>query len=129
MTIANLSPKAKPPKVRAIFILNALKIVLCTGFFVAFKWGGLRIGDLGPEVILHTLIAYIVFFAGMVAAILRQNIVALRVLIALDFASSVPAKAGIGFLVGIASMSLSFTAAARQYFAGEYEPEQTGREG
>lgn len=107
---------AKPKSVRAIFIMNALKIVLALGFFLVFTFTDIRVGDLGPSTILYTLIGYIVFFAGMVASILKRSILGLRISIILDFLSSIPSTAIIGFVVAIVSMVLTFSKTAAAYF-------------
>ena len=106
----------KPKTVRAIFIMNALKIVLALGFFLVFTFTDFRVGDIQPSIILYTLIGYIVFFAAMVASILKRNLLGLRVSIVLDFLTSIPSTAVIGFVIAIASMILTFSKSAVAYF-------------
>ena len=112
----NITGLDKPKSVRAIFIMNALKIVLALGFFLVFTFTDLPVGDLGPSTILYTLIGYIVFFAAMVASILKRNLLGLRISIVLDFITSIPSTAVIGFVIAIASMVLTFRQTAAAYF-------------
>ncbi|MFY2824198.1 hypothetical protein [Ruegeria sp. MALMAid1280] len=112
---------SKPVTLRVIFILNALKILLAFGFFTAFKFYGLQVGELvGPQaanLMLYTMLGYLVTFACIVASILKRSIVGIRAAIAVDFLVSIPATAIIGFIIAIISMVLTFTASARAYFA------------
>lgn len=112
---------SKPPTLRAIFILNALKIPLAFGFFAAFQFYGLKVGELEGDAAatrtLYTMLGYILAFAGIVASILKRNLVGIRAAIALDFCVSIPATAVIGFAIAIISMGLTFTAPVRAYFA------------
>ncbi len=112
----NITGLDKPKSVRAIFIMNALKILLALGFFLVFTFTDVRVGGIGPSIILYTLIGYIVFFAAMVASILKRNLLGLRISIVLDFLTSIPATAIIGFVIAIASMILTFRKTAIAYF-------------
>ena len=122
MSTVNTNPGfAKPIKLRIIFILNALKIFLTFGFFVAFKYGGFVLqgleGDSAASLMLYTMFGYIAAFAAMVFSILRRNILGLRIAIAVDFLISIPAKAFIGFAVALISMALTFTKPVSEYFS------------
>ncbi len=112
---------SKPVTLRVIFILNALKILLALGFFAAFKFYGLQVGELaGPQaanLMLYTMLGYMVTFACIIASILRRSLVGIRAAIAIDFLVSIPATAVIGFIIAIISMCLTFTASVRSYFA------------
>lgn len=122
MTVVdNVPGLAKPKTLRAIFILNALKILLALGLFIAFKYGGLTVGtlsgDSGASIILFTMFGYMVTFAAIVASILKRNMIALRAAIVVDFLISIPAKAVIGFVVAVIGMGLTFTKPVKAYFA------------
>lgn len=107
----------KPALLRTIFILNAFKIVLVFTFYFVFKAKGIQIGPVGPELILYTAIGYVTTFAMVVTSILKRNITALRIVLILDFAVSLPAQAYIGLLIAVVSISLSFTKKVKAYFA------------
>ena len=110
----------KPPLLRVIFILNALKIVLSLGLIVGFKYFDLQIGSVSGAsavtLIFWTMIGYIATFAAIVTSILKRSIVALRVAIAVDFLISIPAKAFIGFAIALIGMALSFSGSVKTYF-------------
>ena len=111
----------KPLLLRVIFILNALKILLTLGFFVAFKFyafeaGSLR-GDSAANLMLLTGLGYALTFAAIVASILNRNLTGMRAAIIADFAVSIPATAFIGFAIAVVSMALTFTRPVRAYFA------------
>ncbi len=112
---------SKPIILRVIFILNALKILLAFGFFAAFKYYGLQVGELaGPQaanLMLYTMLGYTVTFACIVASILKRSLIGIRTAIAVDFLVSIPATAVIGFVIAIIGMGLTFTASVRAYFA------------
>lgn len=120
-TIDRHSGATKPPLLRAIFILNAFKILLTFGFFVAFKFFGFAVnglqGDAAASLMLYTMLGYIAAFAGIVASILKRSIVGIRLAILADFLISIPAKAIIGFAIAVIGMGLTFTASVRAYFA------------
>ena len=111
----------KPPLLRAIFILNALKIALTFGFFLAFKFFGLSVhgleGSSAAMLMLYTMVGYMATFAAIVVSILKRNIVAVRIAIAVDFLISIPPKAPIGFAIAVIGMGLSFSRPVRAYFA------------
>ncbi|WP_170326482.1 hypothetical protein [Ruegeria arenilitoris] len=115
------SGASKPVTLRMIFILNALKIPLAFGFFTAFKFYGLQVGELvGPQaanLMLYTMLGYMVTFAFIVASILQRSMIGIRAAIIVDFLVSIPATAVIGFIIAILSMGLTFTASVRAYFA------------
>ncbi|MEM7259459.1 MAG: hypothetical protein AAF404_18950 [Pseudomonadota bacterium] len=111
----------KPGNLRIIFILNALKILLSTGLFIGFKYHGLTIGTLsaasGASIVLYTTIGYVITFTAMVISILRRNLIGIRLAIAADFLISIPAKAFVGVLISVISISLTFTKSVKKYFA------------
>ena len=122
MTATDAIPgRAKPIKLRIIFILNALKILLAFGFFIAFKYYGAKVGSVeGPaaaNLMLYTAFGYVATFAMIVASILKRSLIGIRAAIVVDFLVSIPAKAFIGFAIAIISMALTFTAAVKAYFA------------
>ena len=94
-----------------------LKIFLSIGFYIAFKFLGVSIGSLGPEIILYTTLAYVATFAAIVYFILRRNAWGLRAGILLDFIASIPAGAAIGLVIAAVSMFLSFRPTAKAYLA------------
>ena len=113
--------KNKPVTLRIIFFLNALKIILTIGFFVAFKFYGLSVkgmeGDSAANLMLLTLAGYVLTFAAIVYSILNRNLMGIRAAIVVDFLVSIPAKAPIGFAIAIISLGLTFTKSAKAYFA------------
>ena len=122
MTAIDPTPGAlKPVTLRMIFILNALKILLAFGFFAAFKFYGLQVGELaGPQaanLMLYTMLGYMVTFACIVASILKRSMTGIRAAIAVDFLVSIPATAVVGFVIAIISMGLTFTTTVGAYFA------------
>ncbi|MGR3837408.1 MAG: hypothetical protein ACU0A2_03560 [Cognatishimia sp.] len=112
---------AKPPLLRVIFILNALKIFLALGLLIGFKYFDLKVGSVsGPSavtLIFWTMIGYIATFAAIVASILKRSIIGLRVAIVVDFLISIPATAFVGFAVALIGLGLSFTEPVKAYFA------------
>jgi hypothetical protein len=112
--------QAKPPLLRAIFILNALKIFLALGLLVGFKYFDLQVGSVsGPSavtMIFWTMLGYIATFAAIVTSILKRSIVGLRAAIVVDFLISIPSKAFVGFAVALIGMALSFSGPVRKYF-------------
>ncbi len=115
----------KPPLLRVIFILNALKIALAFGLLIGFKYFGLQVGSVsGPSavtMIFWTMIGYILTFAAIVASILKRSVAGLRAAIVVDFLISIPAKAFVGFAVALTSFGLSFTQPVKVYFAWRSE--------
>ena len=113
--------KNKPINLRVIFILNALKIILTFGFFVAFKFYGLSVkgmeGDSAANLMLLTMGGYILTFVAIVTSILKRNILGIRIAIIVDFLVSIPAKAPIGFAIAIISIGMTFTQSVKAYFA------------
>ena len=120
-TLDTNSGFAKPPLLRVIFILNALKIFLALGLLVGFKYFDLQVGSVGGpsavSLIFWTMIGYIATFAAIVASILKRSIIGLRVAIVVDFLISIPAKAFVGFVVALIGLGLSFTKPVKAYFA------------
>lgn len=115
----------KPLLLRAIFILNALKILLALGLLIGFKYFDLEVGSVsGPSavtMIFWTMIGYIVTFAAIVASILKRSIIGLRAVIVVDFLISIPAKAFVGFAIALIGLGLSFTKPVKGYFAWRSE--------
>ncbi len=115
----------KPPLLRVIFILNALKIFLALGLLIGFKYFDLQIGSFsGPSaatLIFWTMIGYVATFAVLIASILKRSIIGLRAAIVIDFLISIPAKAFVGFAVALIGLALSFTPPVKAYFAWRSE--------
>jgi len=113
--------RTKPPLLRAIFILNALKIVLAIGLIIGFQFFDLQVGSVsGPSavtMIFWTMLGYIATFAAIVVSILKRSVTGLRAAIAVDFLISIPSKAFIGMAIAIIGMGLSFTPPVKAYFA------------
>jgi hypothetical protein len=112
--------RKKPPLLRAIFILNALKILLAVGLLVGFKYFDLKVGSVsGPSavtMIFWTMLGYVATFAAIVTSILKRSIVGLRTAIVFDFIISIPSKAFVGFAVALIGMGLSFSGPVKEYF-------------
>lgn len=109
----------KPVPVRAIFILNAIKILISFGIYTVFTTQGISIGGLAPSTILYTSLAYVATFAIMVLSILRRQVWGVRAMNVLDLLISLPASAFIGIGVAILSFGLTFHQKAKAYFGGE----------
>lgn len=112
----NMETTTKPKTVRAIFILNAFKILLSLGFFLVFSYTDVSISGLDPTFILYTSLGYTLMFIAMVLSILNKSIWGLRISIILDFLISVPVVAVIGFVISILSFYLTFRPTAKAYF-------------
>ena len=119
-TLDNNIGRKKPPLLRVIFILNALKIFLALGLLIGFSYFDLKVGSVsGPSAvttIFWTMTAYIATFAAIVTSILKRSIVGLRAAIAVDFLVSIPSQAFIGFAVAVIGMGLSFPGPVTKYF-------------
>ena len=111
----------KPPLLRVIFILNALKILLALGLLIGFKYFDLQVGSVsGPSavtLIFWTMIGYIFTFAVIVTSILKRSIKGLRAAIVVDFLISIPAKAFVGLAIAVIGLGLSITKPVKAYFA------------
>ncbi|WP_412563773.1 hypothetical protein [Thalassobius sp. MITS945101] len=111
----------KPLTLRAIFILNALKVLLTLGFFAAFKWGGFALhglaGDSAAQLMLVAAAGYAAAFGLIVASILNRQIRGIRTAIVLDLLISIAAGGPIGYVIAAVSMWLSFTGPVKRYFA------------
>ena len=111
----------KPPLLRVIFILNALKIVLAAGLLIGFKYYDLQVGAVSGSnavaMIFWTMLGYVATFAAMVASTLKRSATGLRAAIVTDFLISIPAKAFVGFAVAVICMALTFSSSVKAYFA------------
>lgn len=111
----------KPLTLRAIFILNALKVLLTLGFFAAFKWGGFALhglaGDSAAQLMLVAAAGYAAAFGLIVSSILNRQIRWIRAAIVLDLLISVAVGGPIGYVIAAVSMGLTFTAPVQAYFA------------
>lgn len=110
----------KPPLLRVIFILNALKIFLALGLLIGFRYFDLKVGSVsGPSavtMIFWTMLGYVATFAAIVTSILKRSMVGLRAAIVADFLISIPSKAFVGFAVALIAMGLSFARPVKAYF-------------
>lgn len=111
----------RPLTLRAIFILNALKVLLTLGFFAAFKWGGFALhglaGDSAAQLMLVAAAGYAAAFGLIVASILNRQIGWVRVAISLDLLISIAAGGPIGYVIAAVSMGLTFSVPVKAYFA------------
>lgn len=111
----------KPILLRVIYLLNALKILLTVGFFVAFKFYGLSVhdleGDSAVNLMLLALGGYVLAFPGLVRSILKRHMLGLRIALLADLGISLYVGAPIGFLTFAISMALTFSAPVRAFFA------------
>ena len=107
----------KPVKLRAIFFLYVFKLLFATALLVAFQFFGLTVDGVTTQQILYTTLGYLVLFAGIVMSIMKQNLIALRTLIVIDFLITIPTRGPVGFLVDIIAFALTFTAPVKKYFA------------
>ncbi len=106
----------KPGVLRAVFIMNAIKILISLTFFTIFTLNDIQVGKVGPMMVLYTAFGYMAMFAGIVFSILRKNLIALRIFIALDFLVSIPATAVIGLVISGVSFGLTYNKKLRSYF-------------
>lgn len=100
--------KKKPIPLRVVFILNLLKIFLAAGLYTYFTANDITLGEVGPQIILYTGIAYVVLFIGIIIVITKRNLLALKIIIFIDLLASLPAKAFAGILIAIISLLLLF---------------------
>lgn len=108
----------KPVPVRAIFILNAIKILISFGIYVVFTTKGISVGGLDPNIILYTSLGYVATFGLMVLFIVRRQAWGVRAMNLVDLLISLPASAFIGIGVAIISFGLTFHQKAKTYFNG-----------
>ena len=114
----SITTKNKPLPLRVVFILNLFKIFLATGLYYYFSTNNIQLGDVGPQIILYTLFAYIFFFVGIVLMITRRQLTGLKVVIFLDLLASLPASAFAGILISIISLLLLFfNKKIKEYFS------------
>ena len=108
----------KPIPLRIVFILNLLKIFLAAGLFYHFSTNDVQLGSVGPQIILYTMFAYIVFFFGIIITITKRNLLALKIIVFLDLLASIPASAFAGLLIStISLLLLFFNGKIKSYFA------------
>ncbi len=108
----------KPIPLRIVFILNLFKIFLAAGLLTYFTINDIQLGDVGPKIILYTLLAYIVTFIGIVRTILTKELKALKAIVFLDLVVSLPASAYAGILISVVSLLLLFfNGKIKEYFA------------
>ncbi|TDO99535.1 hypothetical protein [Marinomonas balearica] len=121
MTITTATGAKKPIKLRIIFILNALKILITFGFFTAFKYFGFTAGELAGDsaamTMLYAAFGYLALFAVMILFILKRQMVGMRSVIAADLILSIFIPAPIGIVISIVSLGLTFTQSVRNYFS------------
>ncbi|AEF54376.1 hypothetical protein [Marinomonas posidonica] len=121
MTTTAATGAKKPIKLRIIFILNALKILITFGFFTAFKYFGFTAGELEGDsaamTMFYAAFAYMALFAMMVASILKRLMVGIRSVIVVDLILSIFIPAPIGIAISIVSLGLTFTQSVRNYFS------------
>ncbi|WP_136656681.1 hypothetical protein [Nitratireductor sp. XY-223] len=113
-----LTQSRLPLNLKIIVGLYVLKLLLATGFYIAFATGTVSVGSITPSLLLYTLIGYAVAFVAMMAFMTRGNLWGMRVCMAADFLISIPAKAFIGFVIGAVAIALSFTASVRGHLSG-----------
>ena len=115
--MSTLTINQKPIPLRVVFILNLFKIFLAAGLYFYFSANNIQLGDVGPQIILYTMIAYIVFFIGIVITITRKNLIALKIVVFADLLASLPASAFAGILIsGISLILLFFNKRIKSYF-------------
>lgn len=107
----------KPAQLRVIFILNALMMFLPFVFYYLAVSGKLVIAGLKPMWMIYTAIGYMTTFAVLVTAILKRNIVLLRIIFGVNVLIAFPAGAFIGMLVAVISFALSFNSKVKGFFA------------
>ena len=109
----------KPAPVRAIFILNAVKILISFTLFTLFTVKNISLGNVDKSLILYTSLGYVATFATMVFFILRKQVWGVRAVSVIDLLISLPASAFIGIAVAVISFILTYTRKAKAYFVGE----------
>ena len=114
--IADTPRPSKPIPLRAIFILNGLMMFLPFVFYIVFKTQNIELEGVDPTRFLYTGAGYIVTFALLVTCILKRWLWGLRLVIGLNVIVALPAKAYIGILISVLSLSLSFHPKVRAYF-------------
>ena len=110
--------KDKPILLRAVFILNMVKIAITTAMLIAVQFFDASIAGIAATALLYTLIGYVATFAAMIASILKRNIMAYRAVMIADIIISLPLKAFIGIAIGIFGLTLTFLSKTmRAYFS------------
>ena len=104
----------RPASVRGVFLLTCLKILLSWGFFAVFAIRGDNPD--ATRTILYTALAYLALALPMFALIHKRSALGVRALLGLALLASIPARAGIGILLDLVCLGLTFRASARQYF-------------
>ena len=107
----------KPLALRAIFILNALMMILPFIFYFVVTTNGIDLGGLDPQLMIYTGIAYILSFGALVFSILKKNIMLARAIFLINILIALPASAYIGIVVAIISLAISFfSSRVKAYF-------------
>lgn len=107
----------KPIALRVVFILNALMMFLPFIFYYVITSKEITIGELDPQIMIYTGIAYILSFIPLVYFILKRNVKGFRVMFIVNILIALPASAYIGILVAIISLLISFfNAKVKGYF-------------
>ena len=106
----------KPGTLRAIFILNAFKVLLSLGFYGVFAFTEFGIEGVDPTHILYTAAAYATLFVGVIIAIQKRTLWGLRICLILDFIVPIPLVAVIGMVISVVSIGLTFTKSVKGYF-------------
>ncbi|MCP5071257.1 MAG: hypothetical protein GY946_32250 [bacterium] len=106
----------RPKAIKAVFLLTMFKIVLAWTFYAVFSMLGS--GPVDPSIILYTASAYVVLAVPTFVFIHRRNALGVRICIGLAIVASLPARAGIGILIDVIAMVLTFRKPSKAFFGG-----------
>ena len=104
----------KPTPLRVLFLLNLFLVVVCYVFY-GFAQSKGNVAGVPATSILYTALASTVLFIGVITSIKKFSLGALRIVILLVLAASLPTLAFIGIAISIISFILTFNRKIKAY--------------
>lgn len=104
----------KPTPLRVLFLMNLFLVIICYVFY-AFAQSKGNVAGVPANSILYTALSYTALFVGVIASIKKFNLLALRIVILLILAVSLPTLALIGIAISIISFILTFHSKVKAY--------------
>ncbi len=118
-TIQETSLEASLPKtLKALKIVLIVRLAIVAVFYVVFTLKDLTIGNVGPQIIMYTGMAFTVMLALIFFAIRKGNLWLLRTFIVIDLLAAIPASAFISIVLSLVALVLTFTKSFKAYFQG-----------
>ena len=106
----------KPASLKAIQILVIVRALLVLGFYIVFTVKDIKIGSVGPQIILYTFLAFAVLAIPIFYFIRKRNVKGLRIALLVDLLAALPVSAFISIALSLVELGLTFTKSARNYF-------------